>query len=124
MPGEPHAHLSPHLSVVMCSNLLCSHSDDAIRLLEEEQQLAAASAARLALKNQVCQVQQEMTRLKKNYDSLLEESRLTEENVRDQIFKQQAVTRIHNSEQRSVYQSTLHTSAHPGTSQSKVHTVR
>lgn len=102
MPGEPHAHLSAHLSVgVMCSNLLYSHSDDAIRLLEEEQRLAAASAARLALKNQVCQVQQEMTRLKKKYDSLLEESRLREENVRDQSFKQQAVTRIHNSEQRS-----------------------
>lgn len=61
--------------------------DDVIRLLEEEQQLSGASADHLMLKDQVKQVRQEVRRLKKKYDSLLEESRLREERVRGQSLK-------------------------------------
>ncbi|XP_056904501.1 protein Atg16l2-like isoform X3 [Takifugu flavidus] len=57
------------------------------RLLEEEQQLSGAAADHLRLKDQVKQVRQEMRRLKKKYDSLLEESRLREERVRGQSLK-------------------------------------
>lgn len=86
---------------VTWSILLHSRSDDATRLLEDEQHLAGVSAARLQLKDQVKRAEQERKRLKMKYDSLLEEYTLREKNVRRQSLKQ-AVAR------RSVYQDLSH----------------
>lgn len=90
---------------VTWSNLLNSHPDDAIRLLEEEQQLAGVSAARLQLKDQVEQVEQEMMRLKMKYDALLEESTLREKRVRGQSLKQAATCMSQDQGGRSVKQN-------------------
>lgn len=116
MPGEQHMDLSANpLSFKIWSIPINDGIRDAFRLLEEEQQLAGASADRLMLKDQVNQAQQEMRRLKKKYDSLLEESRLREEHVRSQSLKQ-AITCIYkDNEQRSMYQNALHITAHLGT---------
>lgn len=93
---------------VMWSCLLNSHSDDAIRLLEEEQQLVDVSAAQLQLKDQVKQVQQEMRRLKVKYDSLLEESTVREKNVRGQSLKQAATGMSKDEERRSEFHLPSH----------------
>lgn len=88
----------------MWSNLLNSPSAHAIRLLEEEQLLAGVSAARLQLKDQVKQVEQEMGRLKKEYDSLLQETKIRENMVRGQSLKQALTC----EERRSVDQNPSH----------------
>lgn len=85
----------------MWSNLLNSPSGHAIRLLEQEQLLAGVSAARLQLADQVKQVEQEMGRLKKKYDSLLEEATLRENKVRGQSLEQALTC----EERRSVEQN-------------------
>lgn len=90
---------------VTWSNLLSSHPDDATRLLEEERQLAGVSAARLQLKEQVEQVEQDMMRLKMEYDALLEESTLSEKRVRGQSLKQAATCVSQDQGGRSVEQN-------------------
>lgn len=90
----------------MWSNLLNSPSGHAIRLLEQEQLLAGVSAARLQLTDQVKQVEQEMGRLKKKYDSLLEEATLRENKVRGQSLEQALTC----EERRSVEQNPSHCS--------------
>lgn len=75
----------------------------------EEKQLADVSAARLQLKAQVKQVQEEMSGLKRRYDSLLKQSALREESVRGQSLKP-AVTSTSKDEEerRSVHDNPAH----------------